>query len=104
MNLVRRNTVGDALRRTARLQRDATALIFGERSWSFNALDRAADRVARRFADKGLRAGDPIAAYGRNADGCFIDHADRSTKIIKKLHNRRANSTCSARNQGRLTA
>lgn len=72
MDLVRRNTVGDALRRTARVQRDATALIFGERNWSFDALDQAADRLARRFADMGLRSGDRIAAYGRNSDIYFI--------------------------------
>lgn len=68
----RRNTVGDALRRAARLQRDATALIFADRRWSFAELDVAADRVARRFADLGLRAGDRIAAYGRNSDAYFI--------------------------------
>ncbi|MBN8897825.1 MAG: AMP-binding protein, partial [Rhodospirillales bacterium] len=68
----RRNTVGDALRRAARLQRDATALIFADRRWSFAELDGAADRVARRFADLGLRAGDRIAAYGRNSDAYFI--------------------------------
>ena len=72
MDLVRRNTVGDAVRRAARLYRDRPALVFADRSWSFNDLDRAADRIARRFADMGLRQGDRIAAYGRNSDGYFI--------------------------------
>ena len=72
MDLLRRNTVGDGLRRAARLYRDRTALIFGARGWSFAALDRAADRVARRFADMGLRPGDRIAAYGRNSDAYLI--------------------------------
>lgn len=72
MELVRRNTVGDAVRRAARLYRDRPALVFGDRSWSFNDLDRAADRIARRFADMGLRQGDRIAAYGRNSDGYFV--------------------------------
>jgi fatty-acyl-CoA synthase len=72
MDLIHRNTVGDALRRMARLFRDRSALVFGERDWSFNALDRAADRVARHFADMGLQQGDRIAAYGRNSDGFFI--------------------------------
>ena len=72
MDLIRRNTVGDALRRAARLYRDRPALMFADRTWSFAALDRAADRVALRFADMGLRAGDRIAAYGRNSDGYFI--------------------------------
>jgi fatty-acyl-CoA synthase len=72
MDLIRRNTVGDAIHRTARLFRDRSALVFGARDWSFNALDRSADRVARHFADLGLNTGDRIAAYGRNSDAYFI--------------------------------
>ncbi|MDR3534828.1 MAG: fatty acyl-CoA synthetase [Rhodopila sp.] len=72
MDLIRRNTVSDAVRRAARLFRDRSALVFGDRDWSFNALNRAADRLARHFADRGLRQGDRIAAYGRNSDAYFI--------------------------------
>jgi fatty-acyl-CoA synthase len=72
MDLIRRNTVGDAIRRAARLFRDRSALVFGERDWSFNNLDRAADRVARHFAGLGLNAGDRVATYGRNSDAYFI--------------------------------
>lgn len=68
----RRNTVGDALHRAARRERDRVALIFGERRWSFTDLDAAADRVARRLADLGLHPGDRVAAYGRNSDAYFI--------------------------------
>jgi fatty-acyl-CoA synthase len=72
MDPLRRNTVGDAVRRAARLFRNRSALVFGDRDWSFNALDRAADRVAAHFAGLGLNAGDRIAAYGRNSDAYFI--------------------------------
>lgn len=72
MNIVRRNTVGDAVRRVARVFRDREALVFGDHSWSFNDLDRAADRIAGHFAAMGLRQGDRIAAYGRNSDGYFV--------------------------------
>jgi fatty-acyl-CoA synthase len=72
MELMRRNTVGDAIRRAARLYRDRSALVFGERDWSFNALDRAADRIAGHFAGLGLKAGDRVAAYGRNSDAYFV--------------------------------
>jgi fatty-acyl-CoA synthase len=72
MDLLRRNTVGDALHRTARLFRDRSALVFQQRDWSFNALDRAADRVAWYFAGLGLQTGERIAAYGRNSDSYFI--------------------------------
>jgi fatty-acyl-CoA synthase len=72
MDLIRRNTVGDAIRRSARLFRDRSALVFGDRDWSFAALDRAASRVARHFTDLGVNPGDRIAAYGRNSDAYFI--------------------------------
>ncbi len=70
--VARRNTVGDALRRAASVRRDAVALRFGARSWSFRDLDRAASRVASRLAALGLRPGDRIAAYGRNSDAYLI--------------------------------
>ena len=72
MDLIRRNTVGDALRRAARLYRGRSALVFGDRDWSFAALDQAADRVAGHLAAQGLNPGDRIAAYGRNSDAYFI--------------------------------
>ncbi len=50
MDLVRRNTVGDALRRAARVFRDRSALVFADRDWSFIDLDRAADRGRSAFA------------------------------------------------------
>jgi fatty-acyl-CoA synthase len=72
MDLMHRNTVGDGLRRAARQFRDRSALVFGDRDWSFNALDVAANRLARHFADSGISPGDRIAAYGRNSDAYFI--------------------------------
>ncbi len=69
---LRRNTVGDAIHRAARVFRDRSALVFGQRDWSFNRLDCAADRVARHLADRGLKAGERVAAYGRNSDAYFI--------------------------------
>ncbi|HQT77141.1 MAG: acyl-CoA synthetase [Rhodospirillales bacterium 20-64-7] len=72
MDPLRRNTVGDAVRRAARLFRDRSALVFHDRDWSFNALNLAADRVAGHFASLGIRPGDRIAAYGRNSDAYYI--------------------------------
>jgi fatty-acyl-CoA synthase len=72
MDLIRGNTVGDAIHRAARMFRDRPALVFDGRSWSFRDLDAAADRVAGYFAALGLNAGDRIAAYGRNSDAYFI--------------------------------
>jgi fatty-acyl-CoA synthase len=72
VDLIRRNTVSDAIRRAARLFRSRSGLVFGDRNWSFSALDQAADRVARYFVTLGLDTGDRIAAYGRNSDAYFI--------------------------------
>ncbi|GGG18126.1 acyl-CoA synthetase [Caldovatus sediminis] len=68
----RRNTIGDALRRSARRFRDRPALRFGERQWSYAALDLAADRVARCLLAQGLKPGDRVLAYGRNSDGYLL--------------------------------
>ena len=67
-----RNTVGDALRRSAARSRDREALEFAGRRWTFAALDLAADRVARRLLAAGLSPGDRVVAYGRNSDGYLI--------------------------------
>ena len=68
----RRSTVGDGLRRAARIRRDATALHFGARDWSFAALDGGADKIARMYAAHGLRPGERIVAYGRNSDAYLL--------------------------------
>jgi fatty-acyl-CoA synthase len=71
-DLIHRNTVGDAMRRIARVHRQAPALTFHDRTWTFADLDTAASRLARYFADRGMRPGDRIAAYGRNSDAYFL--------------------------------
>jgi len=67
-----RNTLGDALRRSAERFRDKTALVFADRSWTFARLDLAADHVARRLLALGLQPGDRVCAYGRNSDGYLL--------------------------------
>jgi fatty-acyl-CoA synthase len=68
----RRNNLGEAVRRAARLHRDRPALQFGDRVWRFVDLDTAIDRVARRLLDIGLVPGDRVAAYGRNSDAFIV--------------------------------
>jgi fatty-acyl-CoA synthase len=68
----RRNTIGDAVHRSAAKHGDKEALIFGERCWSFSQLDAAADRVARRLRESGLRGGERVVAYGKNSDAYFL--------------------------------
>ena len=67
-----RNTVGDGLRRSARRDPRKTALVFGDRSWTFGELDAAANRAANALAGLGLRKGDRVAAYGKNSDAYVI--------------------------------
>ena len=67
-----RNTIGDAMRRAAMNFRDAPALHFAGRDWSFRALDQAADRIARRLLGLGLVKGDRVLAYGRNSDAYLL--------------------------------
>jgi len=67
------DSIGLALRRTAALWRDDTALIFKNRSWSFAGLDAAADRIAAWMADTlGAREGERIACYGCNSDAYLL--------------------------------
>ncbi len=70
--LARRESIADALRRSARRDPERVALRFAERSWTYAALDAAANRVARRLADAGLEPGQRVAAYGRNSDAYFV--------------------------------
>lgn len=68
----RRDAIGDALHRAAAKFRDAEALVFASRRWSFADLDRAASRIAHRLLESGLKKGDRVAAYGRNSDAYFL--------------------------------
>ncbi len=70
--LARRESIADALRRSARRDPERVALRFAERSWTYAALDAAANRVARRLADAGLEPGQRVAAYGRNSDAYLV--------------------------------
>ena len=67
-----RNTIGDALTRAACRHGAGTALIFGDRRWSFDDLLVASDRVAARLLDAGLAPGARVASYGRNSDAFLI--------------------------------
>lgn len=69
---LRRNTIADALARAEARYKDKTALIFGDRTWSFTSLFQAAGRVAAQLSALGLVAGDRVAAYGGNSDAFFI--------------------------------
>ncbi|MEQ8799415.1 MAG: fatty acyl-CoA synthetase [Salinisphaeraceae bacterium] len=62
------NTIGEALTRSVRRNPEATALIFGDRRWTFAELDGAVKRVANGLIASGLQPGERVAAYAHNSD------------------------------------
>jgi fatty-acyl-CoA synthase len=62
------STVGQVLTRSARRHPQRTALVFEDRRWSYSELEAAVGRVAAQLLASGLRAGDRVAAYGKNSD------------------------------------
>jgi len=68
----RRDSIGAGLRRAALRDPARIALRFGDRSWTYAALDAAANRVARRLSAAGLVPGDRCAMYGRNSDAYLL--------------------------------
>jgi fatty-acyl-CoA synthase len=70
--ILRRNSIADATRRAAAKFRDRVALTFADRKWTFSGLEQAADRVAYRLIELGLKKGDRVAAYARNSDAYLL--------------------------------
>ncbi|MGW1406877.1 AMP-binding protein [Streptomyces sp. NPDC002403] len=58
--------LGTYLTRSARYWPDATALVCGERSWTYAELDTATDRLASALLARGLRPGDAVASLAWN--------------------------------------
>lgn len=72
MTGVRSSTVDGVLRRSARRVPDRTAVRYGERSWTYRALDEAVTAGARLLLAAGLRPGDRVGSYGHNSDAYLI--------------------------------
>jgi len=68
----RSSTVADVMRRSAVRFPSRTALLFGERRWTYRELDDAVSRASRVLLDLGLAKGDRVAAYGKNSDAYLI--------------------------------
>jgi fatty-acyl-CoA synthase len=69
---VRRSTVSDLIRRSARRHPDRVALRFADRSWTYAGLDRAVTRAAAKIIGLGLTHGERVAAFARNSDGYVL--------------------------------
>ena len=64
----RSSTVDDVVRRSATRHPDRTALVFGERRWTYAELDDGITRAAAHLLSLGLAKGDRVATVGANSD------------------------------------
>ncbi len=66
---IRRQTLGDVLRRTALRVPGKTAIICGETQWSYAELDALVSRLAAGLAQMGVVQGERVAILARNSHG-----------------------------------
>jgi fatty-acyl-CoA synthase len=66
---IRRQTIADLLRRSAKRFPDKTAIECGTTRWSFAAFDEVTDRLAAGLARMGVAKGARIAVLARNSHG-----------------------------------
>ncbi len=66
--------IGEVLTDARRRTPDKVALWFGERSWTYAALDAAADRVAGALSAAGVRAGDRVALFLPNCPELLLGY------------------------------
>ncbi|WP_263164150.1 acyl-CoA synthetase [Streptomyces sp. SCSIO ZS0520] len=72
MTGVHSSTVDGLLRRSARRNPERSAVRYGDRDWSYAALDEAVSRAAAVLRATGAAAGDRVAAFGHNSDAYLI--------------------------------
>ncbi len=66
--------IGQVLREARRRAPDKAALWFGERLWTYAALDDDSDRVAAALSAAGVRAGDRVALFLPNCPELFLGY------------------------------
>lgn len=64
--------VHEFLRRSAVLRPQSTALVCGERRFTYGRLEASANRLANALVEKGVRRGDRVALYLDNSPECVI--------------------------------
>ena len=64
---IRRQTLADLLRRTAKRSPHKTAIVCGETRWSFREFDEVTDRLAAGLARMGVAKGARVAVLARNS-------------------------------------
>ncbi|MGJ4890922.1 acyl-CoA synthetase [Bradyrhizobium sp. HKCCYLR20261] len=66
-SIVRRQTLGDLLRRSAARTPGKTAVICGETSWTYAEFNAVVDRLAAGLASRGVGKGERVAILARNS-------------------------------------
>ncbi len=66
-SIIRRQTLGDLLRRSAARTPQKTAVICGDVSWSYSEFNAIVDRLAAGLAERGIGKGERIAILARNS-------------------------------------
>jgi len=64
---MRRQTLGDLLRRTAARAPSKTAIVCGEVNWTYAEFDLICNRLANGLGAQGVSAGDRVAILSRNS-------------------------------------
>ena len=67
--ITRRQTIADALRRSALRLPARTAIICGSTVWTYAEFDALVSRVAAGLSQRGVRQGDRVAVLARNSHG-----------------------------------
>ncbi|MFO1319354.1 MAG: acyl-CoA synthetase [Burkholderiales bacterium] len=70
----RRNGLGDLLWRSAKRVPDKLALAYGDRRWTYAALDVAVNRMANALAARGIVKGERVALLSHNNDAFILAH------------------------------
>lgn len=66
---IRRQTLGDLLRRSAKRNPDKTAIVCGEVRWTYAQFDAICNRLANGMLASGIKPGDRVAILSRNSHG-----------------------------------
>jgi fatty-acyl-CoA synthase len=66
---IRRQTIADALRRSALRLPAKTAIICGPTTWTYGEFDALVSRLAAGLATRGVQTGDRVAVLARNSHG-----------------------------------
>jgi fatty-acyl-CoA synthase len=68
-SLLRRQTLGDLLRRSAARWPEKLAVACGETRWTYRQFNEIADRLAAGLAEQGVVKGERVAILARNSHG-----------------------------------